>query len=189
VRSLVHRAALLLLPLVESAVLVAPSAVAETIAGHRPSPDLAVGRAAYQQHCARCHGVEGRGDGYDAKRLYPRPRDLTEGIFKFRSTATGTTPTDEDLFNTLTNGLPGTGMPDWSHLDEGARWQLVAYLTSLSAAFTDAPPESVNLGLPHRFASFLRSKTKQWGRREPWLRVTRQTWPRPPHDSSGRGTV
>jgi len=131
---------------VESAVLVAPSAVAETIAGHRPSPDLAVGRAAYQQHCARCHGVEGRGDGYDAKRLYPRPRDLTEGIFKFRSTATGTTPTDEDLFNTLTNGLPGTGMPDWSHLDEGARWQLVAYLTSLSAAFTDAPPESVNLG-------------------------------------------
>ncbi len=112
----------------------------------RPKTDLSVGRAAYEQHCARCHGVAGKGDGYDAKRLYPRPRDLTEGVFKFRSTATGTAPTDDDLFQTLTNGLPGTGMPDWNHLDEGVRWQLVDYIKSLSPVFADSPPEPVNLG-------------------------------------------
>lgn len=143
--SLVHRAALFVLLGAESAVLLAPPALAEP-SNRRPASDSSVGRVAYEQQCARCHGPEGRGDGDDAKRLYPRPRDLTEGIFKFRSTATGTAPTDEDLFNTLTNGLPGTGMPDWSHLDESLRWQLVYYLKSLSTVFTDAPPEPVNLG-------------------------------------------
>lgn len=140
-----YRAARFLLCGVGSVVLLGPPALAET-SNRRPVPDRSVGRAAYQQHCARCHGPEGKGDGDDAKRLYPRPRDLAEGVFKFRSTATGTAPTDEDLFNTLTNGLPGTGMPDWGHLDEGMRWQLVDYLKSLSAVFTDTPPEPLNFG-------------------------------------------
>ncbi len=112
----------------------------------KPEPDLAAGRAAYGQYCARCHGPQAAGDGYDAKRLYPRPRNLTEGVFKFRSTATGTAPTDEDLFRTLTNGLPGSGMPDWRHLDEAVRWQLVYYVKSLSSVEQDAPAQPVDLG-------------------------------------------
>ena len=115
-------------------------------AAERPAPDLAVGKAIYEQHCARCHGITGQGDGRDAKRLYPRPRDLTAGIFKFRSTASGTSPTDEDLFQTLTNGLTAGGMPDWSHLDESLRWQLVSYLRTLSPNFEANPPQSVSLG-------------------------------------------
>lgn len=110
------------------------------------SNDAAGGRAVYQQHCARCHGADGKGDGYDAKRLYPRPRDLTSGTFKFRTTVSGTAPTDQDLFNTITNGLAAGGMPDWKHLDEPARWQLVAYLKTLSTNFTDNPPQPVDFG-------------------------------------------
>ncbi|MBI2884709.1 MAG: c-type cytochrome [Candidatus Omnitrophica bacterium] len=112
----------------------------------KPEPDPAAGRAAFEQHCARCHGPQAAGDGYDAKRLYPRPRDLTEGVFKFRSTATGTAPADEDLFRTLTDGLPGSGMPDWRHLDEAVRWQLVYYIKSLSPVFEDSPAQPVDLG-------------------------------------------
>lgn len=97
--------------------------------------DLKAGKAAYEQSCARCHGVEGRGDGVDARRFYPRPRDLTMGVYKFRSTASGTPPSDEDLFRTITDGLPGSHMPDWQHLDEPTRWQLVYYLKSLSPVF------------------------------------------------------
>ena len=44
-------------------------------AAERPARDLAAGKAAYDQSCARCHGVTGRGDGVDAKRFYLRPRD------------------------------------------------------------------------------------------------------------------
>jgi len=112
-------------------------------AAERPARDLAAGKAAYEQSCARCHGVDGRGDGVDAKRFYPRPRDLTLGVYKFRSTASGTPPTDEDLFQTITRGLPGSNMPDWQHLSEETRWQLVEYLKSLSPVFEQTAPEPV----------------------------------------------
>ncbi len=108
-----------------------------------PSPDLQAGRKAYEQHCARCHGAEGHGDGVDAKRFYPRPRDLSLGVYKFRTTASGTPPADEDLYQTITNGLPGTNMPDWQHLSEADRWQLVYYLKSLSPLFTEHTPEPI----------------------------------------------
>ncbi len=115
----------------------------EILHADQPSPDSASGTAAYGQHCARCHGVAGRGDGLDAKRFYPRPRDLTLGVYKFRSTASGSPPSDDDLFRTITSGLPGTNMPDWQHLDEPTRWQLVAYLKSLSPVFQESTPAPV----------------------------------------------
>src|SRR3989338_9232206 len=114
-----------------------------TASAERPARDLAAGQTAYGQSCARCHGVDGRGDGVDAKRFYPRPRDLTMGVYKFRSTASGTPPTDEDLFQTITRGLAGSNMPDWQHLSEEARWQLVEYLKSLSSVFEQTAPELV----------------------------------------------
>ncbi|MBI3010891.1 MAG: c-type cytochrome [Candidatus Omnitrophica bacterium] len=115
------------------------------VAAERPAPDLGAGKDAYRQHCARCHGATGRGDGVDAKRFYPRPRDLALGVYKFRSTASGTPPTDENLFQTISQGLPGSNMPDWQHLDEGVRWQIVAYLRSLSPVFEKVQPAPVQL--------------------------------------------
>lgn len=114
-------------------------------AAERPAPDLPAGRRAYEQHCARCHGDLGKGDGLDAKRFYPRPRDLSLGIYKFRSTASGTPPSDDDLFDTITQGLPGSNMPDWQQLDEATRWQLVEYLKSLSPVFQQTPPAPVEI--------------------------------------------
>ncbi len=114
-------------------------------AAERPAPDLPTGRKAYAQHCARCHGDQGKGDGLDAKRFYPRPRDLSMGIYKFRSTASGTPPSDQDLFDTITQGLPGSNMPDWQHLDAATRWQLVEYLKSLSPVFQQAQPAPVEI--------------------------------------------
>ncbi|MDP3723868.1 MAG: c-type cytochrome [Candidatus Omnitrophota bacterium] len=114
-------------------------------AAERPAPDLREGAAAYAQSCARCHGPQGRGDGIDATRFFPRPRDLTLGVYKFRSTASGTPPTDEDLFETITSGLPGSNMPDWRHLEERVRWQLVEYLKTLSPIFDQTPPSPVQV--------------------------------------------
>ena len=111
----------------------------------QPARDPAAGKAAYTQSCARCHGVTGRGDGTDAKRFYPRPRDFTVGVYKFRSTASGTPPADEDLLRTITYGLPGSHMPDWPHLDEPTRWQLVYYLKSLSPVFDQTTPAPVTV--------------------------------------------
>lgn len=91
-------------------------------------------------NCARCHGDTGHGDGPDAARMVPRPRDLTTGTYKFRTTASGSPPTDEDLFRTITNGLAGTRMPGWEGLREETRWQLVAYLKSMAPTQPEAAP-------------------------------------------------
>ncbi len=109
----------------------------------RPAPDLAAGREAYVTNCARCHGDQGHGDGPDAARMIPRPRDFTTGTYKFRMTASGTPPTDEDLFHTISTGLAGTRMPGWEGLSEDTRWQLIAYLKSLAPSLARATPQPV----------------------------------------------
>lgn len=138
--SILKRSSVLALSLGCWATALVPVAWAE-----RPAPDLKAGKAAYLQYCARCHGVEGRGDGVDAKRFYPRPRNFTLGVYKFRSTASGTPPTDEDLFASIAHGLPGTNMPDWPYLDEKTRWQLVNYLKSLAPIFEQTQPAPVEV--------------------------------------------
>lgn len=42
------------------------------------------GKAYYKQYCMVCHGEEGKGDGFNAFNLDPRPKDLTS-VTKFVS--------------------------------------------------------------------------------------------------------
>lgn len=70
----------------------------------------------YQFRCAVCHGEDGAGDGPAAEFLYPRPRDFTQGLFKFKTSAGDLPPRDEDFFNIIKYGLVGTSMPGWSNV-------------------------------------------------------------------------
>ena len=69
------------------------------------------GASVYKQHCAVCHGPDGRGNGPAAPSMLPRPRDFTSGRFKYKSTAPGEPPTDDDLLRTVRDGLPASAMP------------------------------------------------------------------------------
>jgi len=71
------------------------------------------GKALYQFRCEVCHGEQGAGDGIAAELMYPKPRDFTLALFKYKSSPGMALPRDEDLFNTIKYGLPGTGMPGW----------------------------------------------------------------------------
>ncbi len=95
--------------------------------------DAKKGQALYAQKCAVCHGTTGKGDGVAEFVLFPKPRDLTSGKFKIRSTTS--LPTDDDLFRVVTQGIPGTAMPSWTVLSDAQRWDLVAYVKSLSPVF------------------------------------------------------
>src|SRR6266542_2523803 len=53
------------------------------------------GEPHYRRFCVGCHGVLGDGEGDNAMWIDPKPRNFTLGIFKCRSTPTGTLPTDE----------------------------------------------------------------------------------------------
>ncbi|HWP83791.1 MAG TPA: c-type cytochrome [Terriglobia bacterium] len=109
---------------------------------------IARGRALYAFHCSFCHGMEGRGDGWRAAFLYPKPRNFTRGIFRFKTVESGQLPTDHDLFRTISVGLQNTAMPAWGYyLTETGRWALVAYLKTFSPYFQEEPPgEPIVLG-------------------------------------------
>jgi len=99
------------------------------------SPELMeLGKVVYTKQCAACHGADGRGEGLAAYLLYPKPRDFIGARYRLISTWEGV-PSDEDLFRTISRGMPGSAMPSWYHLPERTRWALVHYVK----AFAEEP--------------------------------------------------
>lgn len=92
---------------------------------------LALGKEIYGQQCAACHGSDGRGGGEAAYLLYPKPRDLVAARYRMVSTWERI-PTDQDLFDTISRGMPGSSMPSWGHLTEQQRWALVHYVKTFA---------------------------------------------------------
>jgi cytochrome c oxidase cbb3-type subunit 2 len=92
---------------------------------------VALGKQTYAQQCAACHGLDGRGDGEAAYLLYPKPRDFVAARYRLVSTW-DRVPTDQDLFDTISRGMPGSAMPSWEHLSAEQRWSLVYYIKSFA---------------------------------------------------------
>jgi len=90
------------------------------------------GKRDYRRWCVGCHGPEGNGEGENAPYVDPRPRDFTTALFRWRSTPTGTLPTDQDLYNTITRGVVDTLMPTWRPLTPQTRVDLIAYIKTFS---------------------------------------------------------
>ncbi len=104
-------------------------------------------RLLYNNTCAPCHGTRGDGRGPGARQLgSPQPRDFTAAVFKFRRTPTGYLPTDEDLFQVISLGVPGTWMPAWERLlSEEQRWSLVRFIKGFSAQFSEESKAPVSI--------------------------------------------
>ena len=107
-----------------------------------PADMIEAGKRVYFTKCVWCHGVDGAGDGPGADRLWPRPRNFNQGTFKIRHTASGELPLfnvnerapdsgKNDLFDTVTHGLPGSAMPPWEGiLSEEQRAQVLSFVTT-----------------------------------------------------------
>lgn len=113
-----------------------------------PEERILAGRHVFERQCATCHGKWGDGRGEMAEGMRPRPRRLTSGIFKYRSTPSGFLPTDEDLRRTIRNGVGGTAMPAFGGLPERDIESVVAYVKTLSSRWRRATnqAEAVVLG-------------------------------------------
>lgn len=119
-----------------------PQTVALSVMTIPASEDLlARGREVYRQRCVGCHGVRGDGNGPAATFLSPRPRDFTLGVFKFRTTPSGSLPTDGDLFRTVTRGVRWTAMPPWHELPDKDRMAVVAYIKTFSNRWKEEQPD------------------------------------------------
>jgi mono/diheme cytochrome c family protein len=100
------------------------------------------GKALYQRYCIFCHGVHGDGAGESAPYLDPKPRDFTKAVYKCRSTPSGTLPLDTDLYDTISRGVHGSGMPSWKPLTRQERVDLIAYIKTFSQRFQEEKPAS-----------------------------------------------
>ncbi len=99
------------------------------------------GRQRYETFCVICHGEEGDGEGDFARFMDPKPRDFTEGVFKFRTTASGSLPHDIDIYRTITFGVKKSSMPAWFELPSRDRWALVHYVKTFSEYFEEEEPD------------------------------------------------
>ena len=98
----------------------------------------------YRRYCVGCHGPLGDGNGENAPYMQPpiyqQPRDFQLGIFKCRSTPTGTLPTDQDLFDAITRGFDRSNMPQWNTLSKQERADLVAWVKHFSPRWVSEKP-------------------------------------------------
>ena len=100
------------------------------------------GRAVYEANCAVCHGTGGDGNGMAAHMFRVQPRDFRRGLFKFRSTPSGSLPMAGDLVRTITEGIRWTGMVGRPDLSEADRRAVVRYIETFSPRFTGERPSS-----------------------------------------------
>jgi mono/diheme cytochrome c family protein len=92
---------------------------------------LDAARVVYSDHCERCHGKTGKGDGADATKFSTSPRDLTDGS---RMSA----QSDGELFYKISEGR--RPMPEFkTKLTEEQRWQLVLLMRSLASTDKNNP--------------------------------------------------
>jgi mono/diheme cytochrome c family protein len=109
----------------------------EGVAGQGPvmteTAHPAAAKQLYDNHCAACHGENGDGDGPAARFLYPKPRNFRLARFRLVTT-TNRQPSDDDLFRTISRGMPGSAMFSFGHLTEDQRRGLVAHVRDLTRA-------------------------------------------------------
>jgi mono/diheme cytochrome c family protein len=87
---------------------------------------LAEARAHFADHCAQCHGNNGRGDTAIGRNFYPKAPDMTHAETQSQS--------DGALFATIENGVRLTAMPAWGDGTAGsahASWTLVHFIRHL----------------------------------------------------------
>jgi len=88
------------------------------------SAALKEGREHFADHCAQCHGNDGRGQTEMGRSLYPRTPDMTLAETQKLS--------DGELFAIIRNGVRMTGMPAWGgEHSEDDDWKLVHFIRHL----------------------------------------------------------
>ena len=113
--------------------------------------NAATGKQLYKRFCVGCHGEKGDGLGENANYVTgpyigvqytsPLPRNFVLGLFKCRSTPTGSLPLDSDLYDTITRGVYTTYMPSWRGLTPQTRVDLIAYIKTFSDRFKTEKPD------------------------------------------------
>jgi len=108
---------------------------------------IARGKEGFMNRCSGCHGEKADGQGPGSIMLNPKPRNLLEGSFKFRTTPSGNLPTVSDLLRTINQGVPGTSMPPFQEVSDSEKMAIIAFIRSLRPEFKEAKPEKLAIAI------------------------------------------
>ena len=76
--------------------------------------------------------------------MIPRPRDFTQGQFKYKSTPAGAPPSDDDLTAVIAEGLGASAMPGWRDVLSNSEIRLLVNIVkSMSPAFKAQPASPI----------------------------------------------
>jgi mono/diheme cytochrome c family protein len=134
---------------------------------------VAEGERLYIRYCSPCHGLSGKGDGYNASLLDPRPRDLTDRGEPYMAKLSNT-----DIYEVIQKGGKGVDiaptMPVFGHtLSPEEIWDIVSYVRTLhpykgeKVKFTpdiDAARPRTSMIQTAEFEELLKSKTSGPGK-------------------------
>jgi mono/diheme cytochrome c family protein len=115
---------------------------------------VAAGRAHFADHCASCHGDDGKGQTGMGRNLYPRAPDMTLAATQSLS--------DGEIYWVIENGIRLTGMPAWGKggdQDEET-WALVSFIRHLPRATEEEIREMKRLN-PKSAAEFEEEKAAE----------------------------
>jgi mono/diheme cytochrome c family protein len=105
--------------------------------------EATAGKPLFTQYCSACHGERGDAAGAAAQFVDPPPRNLIQGPFKLRTTASGQPPATADLLQTIARGIPGTAMPPFAFLPETDRRRIAAYVLRLADLLDEPEPTPI----------------------------------------------
>ena len=119
------------------------------------SEQVATGRKLFEYYCLHCHGEKGMGNGFNAKHLDPKPRDLTDKDEEFMGKLS-----NEEIYEVISREMLSQdefdkkygedtdklftppNMPSFKHtLSDEERWSLVAFVRTLHKH--TAPPVAI----------------------------------------------
>ena len=83
------------------------------------------GREIFVSKCALCHGERADGNGVRSKGLSRKAVDFTSTGWRARVTP-------EYVFRVVSEGKRGTLMPAWPTLSNAEKWDVIAYVLSVS---------------------------------------------------------
>ena len=88
--------------------------------------NIELGKKIFMNNCTACHGEKGDGQGPAARAIASRkPRNFVDEDFQYGSKR-------EEIFKTISDGVPGSAMPPWKDaLSEKERFAVIDYIQTL----------------------------------------------------------